>query len=258
MSRVDHADLFSPASGSPEDTIRGYAALAPLAVRMRPRTIDDVRGQAAVLRQGSPLRRLVAGSAGAVGPMSAILWGPPGTGKTTLAHLVATAAGRRFVELSAVTAGVKDVREVIATAKRERDLYGRHTVLFLDEIHRFTRSQQDALLPHVESGLVTLIGATTESPWATVNRPLLSRCTVLELKALDDAALDQLADRGLRLLGRELDADARRMIVGSAGGDGRRLLTGIEMAADLAATDVIDGATMTAALGAGIGTVVDA
>ncbi|MEP6856246.1 MAG: AAA family ATPase, partial [Pedococcus sp.] len=121
------------------------AALPPLAVRMRPRSLDEVRGQSSVLRPGSPLRRLIEGSAGAAGPLSVIIWGPPGTGKTTLAHLVATAAERRFVELSAVTAGVKDVRQVMEQAARDRDMYDRQTVLFLDEIHRFTKAQQDAL-----------------------------------------------------------------------------------------------------------------
>ncbi|MBK8869001.1 MAG: replication-associated recombination protein A [Actinomycetales bacterium] len=249
MSRVDHADLFSPASGSPEDTIRGYAALAPLAVRMRPRTIDDVRGQAAVLRQGSPLRRLVAGSAGAVGPMSAILWGPPGTGKTTLAHLVATAAGRRFVELSAVTAGVKDVREVIATAKRERDLYGRHTVLFLDEIHRFSKAQQDALLPAVENRLVILVAATTENPSFSVIAPLLSRSVLITLVPLGDDDVAAVIERALTapegLDGKfALADDARAHLVRIAGGDARRSLTSLEAAAGVALDDVAIGAGM--------------
>ena len=148
-------DLFGAGAGTGADA--AYPALdLPLAVRMRPRSLAEVRGQEAVLRVGSPLRRLVEGSSGPAGPLSAILWGPPGTGKTTLAHLVAGASGRRFVELSAVTAGVKDVREVMAAATRERDLYGRHTVLFLDEIHRFNKAQQDALLPGVENRTVTL------------------------------------------------------------------------------------------------------
>ncbi|MCB1302099.1 MAG: AAA family ATPase, partial [Tetrasphaera sp.] len=141
-------DLFGAAA---EDASPSEASLPPLAVRMRPRSLEEVRGQGDVLRVGSPLRRLIEGSGGRAGPVSAILWGPPGTGKTTLAHLVASAAGREFVELSAVTAGVKDVRVVMDQAARNRDLYDRQTVLFLDEIHRFTKAQQDALLPGVEN-----------------------------------------------------------------------------------------------------------
>jgi hypothetical protein len=158
---MSSGDLFADAraggdhGAGPGGTAYGTAD-APLAVRMRPRTLAEVRGQDAVLTLGSPLRRLVEGSGGRAGPLSAILWGPPGTGKTTLAHLVAGASGRRFVELSAVTAGVKDVRDVMAQAARERDLYGRHTVLFLDEIHRFSKAQQDALLPGVENRTVIL------------------------------------------------------------------------------------------------------
>jgi len=191
---------------------------------------------------------------------SVILWGPAGTGKTTIARLVASESGHSFVMLSAVTATVKDIRTVADSATSRLGMENKATVLFLDEIHRFTRSQQDALLPHVESGLLTLIGATTESPWATVNRPLLSRCTVLKLEPLTDETLSELADRGLERLGVTMDGEARRIIVGSAGGDGRRLLTAIEMAADLATEPagtgtgrVIDEAAMTAALGAGIG-----
>ncbi|MEO7753294.1 MAG: replication-associated recombination protein A [Terracoccus sp.] len=160
---------------------------APLAVRMRPRTLEEVRGQRGVLRPGSPLRRLIEGSGGAAGPLSAIIWGPPGTGKTTLAHLVATAADRRFVELSAVTAGAKDVRSVMEAAVRDRDLYGRSTVLFLDEIHRFTKAQQDALLPGVENRTVILVAATTENPSFSIIAPLLSRSVLVTLESLSDA-----------------------------------------------------------------------
>ena len=140
-------DLFAASNRDPSD-LRGAssASMPPLAVRMRPRALDEVRGQSEVLRAGSPLRRLIEGHAGAAGPLSTIIWGPPGTGKTTLAHLVANAAGRRFVELSAVTAGVKDVRAVMEAAVRERDMYDRQTVLFLDEIHRFTKAQQLSLI----------------------------------------------------------------------------------------------------------------
>ncbi|MEP6798896.1 MAG: AAA family ATPase, partial [Lapillicoccus sp.] len=140
----DGPDLFAAAHAAGPPDPRSAVA-PPLAVRMRPRSLAEVRGQVDVLRVGSPLRRLIEGSGGGAGPLSAIIWGPPGTGKTTLAHLVATAAERRFVELSAVTAGVKDVRSVMEQAGRDRDLYARQTVLFLDEIHRFTKAQQDAL-----------------------------------------------------------------------------------------------------------------
>ena len=158
-----------------EDDLFASEPLAPLATRMRPRSLGEFRGQTDVLRQGSPLRRLIDGAEGAVGPLSAIVWGPPGSGKTTLAHLVATAADRRFVQLSAVTAGVRDVRAVMDSADRERELYGRHTVLFLDEIHRFSKAQQDALLPGVENRQVILVAATTENPSFSIISPLLSR-----------------------------------------------------------------------------------
>ena len=212
---------------------------APLAVRMRPRSLDEVRGQADVLRQGSPLRRLVEGATGAAGSMSAILWGPPGTGKTTLAHLVADAANRTFVEMSAINAGVKDVRAVMDQAARERDLYGRQTVLFLDEIHRFSKAQQDALLPGVENRLIVLVAATTENPSFSVIAPLLSRSVLVRLTSLsDDDVARLLADattdsRGLAGTF-ELDDSARDHLVRMAGGDGRRSLTALEAAAGVA------------------------
>ena len=146
-----------------DDGLSGSRASAPLAVRMRPRTLDEVVGQDAALAPGSPLRTLLTASAD--GPVvSVILWGPPGTGKTTLATLLSAGSGRDFVELSAVTAGVKDVRAVIEQARNSLAMHGRGTVLFIDEVHRFSKSQQDALLPAVENGWVTLIAATTENP----------------------------------------------------------------------------------------------
>jgi len=213
--------------------------MPPLAVRMRPRTLDEVRGQAEVLRPGSPLRRLIEGHAGAAGPLSAIIWGPPGTGKTTLAHLVANAAGRRFVELSAVTAGVKDVRAVMEAAAREQSMYDRQTVLFLDEIHRFTKAQQDALLAGVENRLVVLVAATTENPSFSVIAPLLSRSMLITLVPLSDDELDTVItsalveQRGLAgVFG--LAPEARQHVIRMAGGDARRVLTSLEAAAGVA------------------------
>ena len=210
--------------------------------------IDEVRGQGDVLRPGSPLRRLIEGSGGAAGPISAILWGPPGTGKTTLAHLVATAADREFVELSAVTAGVKDVRAVMEHANRARDMYGRQTVLFLDEIHRFTKAQQDALLPGVENRQVVLVAATTENPSFSVIAPLLSRSMLITLVPLTDDDVADVIDRRGRRPARprrrrtRLDDDARDHLVRLAGGDARRALTFLEAAAGVADDAVAPGA----------------
>lgn len=215
------------------------AADRPLAVRMRPRTLDEVRGQGNVLRTGSPLRRLVEGAGGAAGPVSAILWGPPGTGKTTLAHLVATATNRRFVELSAISAGVKDVRKVLDDAVRAKSLNGVDTVLFLDEIHRFTKAQQDALLPGVENRTIILVAATTENPSFSVIAPLLSRSVLVTLTSLDDDDVRDLLisavedERGLAG-DFELEDDALDHLVRMAGGDARRSLTALEAAAGVA------------------------
>ncbi|KUG54481.1 AAA family ATPase [Serinicoccus chungangensis] len=218
------------------------ALLAPLAVRMRPRSLEEVVGQREALRPGSPLRRLIEGSGGAAGPLSAILWGPPGTGKTTLAHLVAQAAGRTFVELSAVTAGVKDVRAVMDRAVQERSLHGRQTVLFLDEIHRFTKAQQDALLPGVENRTVILVAATTENPSFSIIAPLLSRSVLVTLTSLDDEDVRGVLARALvdeRGLAEAftLGDEATGHVVRMAGGDARRALTTLEAAAGVAADD---------------------
>ncbi|MCI6411161.1 AAA family ATPase, partial [Schaalia hyovaginalis] len=171
---------------------------APLAVRMRPRTIGEVVGQEAVLAEGSPLRRLLEGAKrGAPQGSSLVLWGPPGTGKTTLAYLVARAEGRRFEELSAVSSGVKDIRDVVSAARRRTATAGEQTVLFIDEVHRFSKSQQDGLLPAVENQWVTLIAATTENPSFSVIPPLLSRSLLLVLEPLDEEAIGTLIDRAL-------------------------------------------------------------
>lgn len=162
-------DLFTAAA---EERQEKDPAASPLAVRMRPRTLDEVVGQQHLLKPGSPLRRLVGESGGGpAGPSSVILWGPPGTGKTTLAYVVSKATDKRFVELSAITAGVKEVRAVIEGARRATGGYGKETVLFLDEIHRFSKAQQDSLLPAVENRWVTLIAATTENPYFSVISP---------------------------------------------------------------------------------------
>ncbi|RNE66568.1 replication-associated recombination protein A [Cryobacterium tepidiphilum] len=207
----------------------------PLAVRMRPRSLDEVAGQRHLLTPGSPLVSLAGDTTGERGSVSVILWGPPGTGKTTLAQAIAHSSGRRFVELSAVSAGVRDVRQVMEEARTTRDLYGISTVLFLDEIHRFSKAQQDALLPGVENGVVILVAATTENPSFSVISPLLSRSLLLTLEPLSDEDLGTLVDRAVSdergLAGRvQLRPDARAMIIRLASGDARRALTALEAA----------------------------
>ncbi|MEV5380148.1 replication-associated recombination protein A [Streptomyces nondiastaticus] len=227
-------DLFTAAA---EDRQEKDPASSPLAVRMRPRTLDEVVGQGHLLKPGSPLRRLVGeGSGGPAGPSSVILWGPPGIGKTTLAYVVSQATNKRFVELSAITAGVKEVRAVIDGARRASGGYGKETVLFLDEIHRFSKAQQDSLLPAVENRWVTLIAATTENPYFSIISPLLSRSLLLTLQALTDEDLRGLLHRALtdeRGLGGAvtLPADAEAHLLRIAGGDARRALTALEAGA---------------------------
>lgn len=213
------------------------ANTAPLAVRMRPRSLDEIAGQTALLKPGSPLRNLA--SAASKTGASVILWGPPGTGKTSIAHAIARSTDCRFVELSAVTAGVKDVRAVMEKAQSDRDLYGARTLLFLDEIHRFTKAQQDALLPGVENGWVTLIAATTENPSFSVITPLLSRSLLLRLEPLTDDEVGDLLTRALTaphgLAAKySLDEAATSALIQFSSGDARRALTSLEASAAVA------------------------
>ena len=230
-------DVPAPSpSASGGGSLAGKAhAGSPLAVRMRPRTLDELTGQDHLLVAGSPLRRLVEGDA----PTALLLWGPPGTGKTTIAAIVSASTDRRFVEVSAVAAGVKEVREVIDTARRELARGGRQTVLFVDEVHRFSKAQQDALLPAVENRWVTLVAATTENPFFSVISPLLSRSLLLTLEPLTDEAVRRLVERALRdergLAGMvEVREDAMDSLIRLAGGDARRALTYLEAAAEAA------------------------
>jgi putative ATPase len=218
-----------------------HSGATPLAVRMRPKSLDEVAGQRHLLTPGSPLVSLASDKSGERGSVSVILWGPPGTGKTTLAQAIAHSSGRRFVELSAVTAGVRDVRQVMEDARTNRDLYGVSTVLFLDEIHRFSKAQQDALLPGVENGIVILVAATTENPSFSVISPLLSRSLLLTLEVLSDDDLGVVVDRAVSdprgLADRfVLDPEARSAIIRLASGDARRALTALEAASVSAAS----------------------
>ncbi|MEB3071895.1 replication-associated recombination protein A [[Mycobacterium] vasticus] len=219
-------------TGAPAPEPSGSAASTPLAVRMRPASLDEVVGQDHLLGQGSPLRRLVDGS----GAASVILYGPPGTGKTTLASLISGATGRRFEALSALSAGVKEVRAVIDTARRAA-AYGEQTVLFIDEVHRFSKTQQDALLAAVENRVVLLVAATTENPSFSVVAPLLSRSLILQLRPLGPEAIAAVVRRAIDdergLAGRvEVAPDAVDLMVRLAAGDARRALTALEVASE--------------------------
>jgi len=207
---------------------------APLAARMRPSTLDDVVGQEHLLGENGPLRRLIEADR----MSSVILWGPPGTGKTTLAKLIAGATSRSFETLSAVTAGVKDVREVVERARRRLGEQGEGTILFLDEIHRFNKAQQDAFLPAVEDGVLVLVGATTENPYFEVNAPLLSRSSLFRLEPLSPESIRTLLRRGLDQEKAEADEEALDHLVGRADGDARVALNALEVAIALAADKV--------------------
>jgi putative ATPase len=205
-------------------------ANVPLAERLRPKTIDEMVGQRHLLGEGKPIR--VALRAGR--PHSMILWGPPGVGKTTLARLMAGAFNAEFIAISAVLAGVKEIREAVERARLTRDQYGRSTIMFVDEVHRFNKSQQDAFLPHVESGLLTFIGATTENPSFEVNGALLSRAQVYVLESLKPGDLDQLIERGFEEEKVDSTSEARARIAEFADGDGRRALNLVEQVAQAA------------------------
>jgi putative ATPase len=233
---VDRPPLQSGFDFGNDEPAAAGGADAPLAARMRPRTLDEVYGQDAAVGPGSMLRELT--RRGRL--PSVILWGPPGCGKTTIARLLARSTDAAFVPLSAVTSGVADLRRIIGDAERARRA-GRRTVVFIDEIHRFNRAQQDVVLPHVEEGTITLIGATTENPSFEVVAPLLSRVRVVRLQALSEDAIAKLVDRaladqerGLGNLGLALDPEARALLTRSVNGDARAALTALEIAADLA------------------------
>jgi putative ATPase len=221
------SDLFSDAASA------RLSDLAPLAIRLRPATLDEFVGQEQVLGEGSALRLAIAEDR--VGSM--ILYGPPGSGKTTLARIVANTTGAHFEELSAVSATVKDVREVLAAARERLGANGQRTILFLDEIHRFNKAQQDALLPAVEEGLVTLIGATTENPYFEVNSALLSRAQIYELEPLSEQELEEIARRGAAALGIDVPDELISLIARRSGGDARNAYNILELASQTAAAE---------------------
>src|SRR5512138_3916991 len=222
-------DLFADQE-IPSKASETLAANAPLADRLRPQSLEEVVGQAHLTGPAGAIGRMVA--AGRLSSM--ILWGPPGTGKTTIARLLAGAVGMRFVAISAVFSGVADLKKVFAEAQTAARA-GLQTLLFVDEIHRFNRAQQDGFLPYVENGTVTIVGATTENPNFELNAALLSRCQVLVLRRLDDAALGKVLDRAEAALGRKLpiDEEGRQAIFAMADGDGRYLITLAEQLAGL-------------------------
>jgi putative ATPase len=224
LATVMAQDLFASAA---DERLRTQA---PLADRLRPRTLDDIVGQAHLLGRGRPLRTLIEGDR----LSSVILWGPPGTGKTTVAAVIARTTAKAFEPMSAVSAGVKDVRDVVERARRRLGEQGQGTILFLDEVHRFNKAQQDALLPSVESGLIVLIGATTENPYFEVNPPLRSRSTLFRLEPLSAEAVRVLLQRGLDAEAVTAEPDALDHLVARVGGDGRQALTTLEVAAALA------------------------
>ena len=234
-------DLFSVAA---TERLR---AQAPLAARMRPRTLDDIVGQRHLVAKGSPLRVLIEADR----LSSVIFWGPPGTGKTTLAEVVALTTQRYFERLSAVSAGVKDVRESIERAAERLGQFGKGTIVFIDEIHRFSTSQQDALLPSVESGVITLIGATTENPYFEINSPLRSRSTLFRLEPLLVEDVRTLLDRGALAEGVQVESEALDALATRCGGDARQALTALEVACALASEkkEVLTTKHVDAALG---------